>query len=49
MSKLKSMSDKSLLILYMALAGELGSNHEAALKMQAEIEKRGLQLPNIVH
>lgn len=47
MSKLKTMSDKGLLILYRALAEELGQQHEAAKKLQAEIQRRGLTLPKI--
>lgn len=49
MSKLKAMSDYGLLILYRAIVEELGLNHEAALKLKAEIKQRGLQLPKIVH
>lgn len=49
MAKIQEMGDAALLILYKAVVAELGPTHVVAQKVQAEIERRGLQVPNIVH
>lgn len=49
LAKIQEMGDAALLILYKAIVAELGQSHDVAKKVQAEIERRGLQVPNILH
>lgn len=49
MAKIQEIGDMELINLYRSVIAELGTLHVIAQKVRAEVERRGLHKPRIVH